>query len=94
MRKSYPADFKARVALEAIKGARSMSELSSHFEVHATLIGEWRKTLLKRMSEIFSDGRVRKERDGEAEKTRLYEEIGRLKVELDWVKKKAGLFGT
>jgi putative transposase len=93
MRKSYPADFKAKVALEAMKGERSMVELSSRYEVHATLIGEWRKTLLARVSEIFSDGRPRKEQDDEAEKARLYEEIGRLKVELDWVKKKSGLLG-
>ena len=93
MRKRYAPEFKAKVVLEAIKGERSMAELSSRFEVHGALIGEWRKTLLARMSEIFSDGRARRELGDEAEKARLYEEIGRLKVELDWVKQKAGLPG-
>lgn len=93
MRKSYPAGFKGKVALEAVKGERSMGELSSRYEVHATLIGEWRKILLSRVSEIFADGRGRKAESDEAEKARLYEEIGRLKVELEWVKKKSGLLG-
>jgi putative transposase len=93
MRKSYSSEFKAKVAVEAIKGERTMAELSSRYEVHGTLIGQWRKTLLERVIEIFSDGRARKELGDEAEKARLYEEIGRLKVELDWVKKKSGLLG-
>lgn len=93
MRKSYPAAFKGKVALEAVKGERSLGELSSRYEVHATLIGEWRKILLSKVWEIFGDGRGRKEQSDETEKARLYEEIGRLKVELDWVKKKSGLLG-
>jgi len=91
MRKSYPADFKAKVALEAVKGERSLSELASRYEVHPNQIGQWRKTLLAGVTEIFSDHRHRQEQEGEAEKARLYEEIGRLKVELDWLKKKAAL---
>ena len=94
MRKRYPAAFKAKVALEAVKGDRSLSELASRYEVHPTQIGQWRKALLARLPEIFSAKRRRKEQDDEAEKARLYEEIGRLKVELDWLKKKAeGLDG-
>ena len=93
MRKSYPAEFKAKVALEAVKGERSLSELASRYEVHPHQISQWRKTLLAGMQEVFSDKRQRKEQDGEAEKARLYEEIGRLKVELDWLKKKESLFG-
>lgn len=92
MRKNYPADFKAKVALEAVKGERSLSELASRYEVHPNQIGQWRKALLAGMQEVFSDKRHRKEQDGEAEKARLYEEIGRLKVELDWLKKKAAVF--
>ena len=93
MRKSYTADFKAQVALEAVKGERSLSELASRYEVHPNQIGQWRKALLAGVREVFSDKRQRKEQDGEAEKARLYEEIGRLKVELDWLKKKDALFG-
>jgi putative transposase len=93
MRKNYPAEFKAKVALEAVAGDCSLSELASRHEVHATQIGAWKKALLAGLPEIFSDRRRRKDDDSESEKARLYEEIGRLKVELDWVKKKAGGMG-
>ena len=88
MRKSYSSDFKAKVALEAVKGDRSLSELSSRYEVHANQIGQWRKALLAGLPEVFSDKRRRQDEDTEQDKSRLYEEIGRLKVELDWLKKK------
>ena len=88
MRKSYPSDFKAKVALEAVKGDRSLSELSSRYEVHANQIGQWRKALLAGLPEVFSDKRRRQDEDSEQDKARLYEEIGRLKVELDWLKKR------
>lgn len=93
MRKSYTAQFKAKVALEAVKGERSLSELASKYEVHPNQIGQWRKALLAGMPDVFSEKRHRKEQDGEAEKASLYEEIGRLKMELDWLKKKADLLG-
>lgn len=93
MRKNYPAEFKAKVALEAVAGEKSLSELASRHEVHATQIGTWKKALLAGLPEIFSDRRRRKDDDSEGEKARLFEEIGRLKVELDWVKKKAGGMG-
>lgn len=89
MRKTYTGDFKAKVALEAVKGERSLAELASRYEVHAAQISQWRKALLAGLPELFSEKRRRHEEDGEAEKSRLYEEIGRLKVELDWLKKKA-----
>lgn len=88
MRKSYSSDFKAKVALEAVKGDRSLSELSSRYEVHANQIGQWRKALLAGLPDVFSDKRRRQDEDTEQDKARLYEEIGRLKVELDWLKKK------
>ena len=88
MRKSYSAAFKAKVALEAVKGDRNLTELSSRYEVHPNQIGQWRKALLAGLPEVFSDKRRRQDDDAEVEKARLYEEIGRLKVELDWLKKK------
>ena len=93
MRKRYAADFKAKVALEAVRGERSLSELASRYEVHPNQIGQWRRALLAGVKELFSDRRRHRAEDDEAEKARLYEEIGRLKVELDWLKKKAALFG-
>jgi transposase-like protein len=92
MRKSYTADFKAKVALQAIKGDRSVSELAAKFEVKPTQIRLWKKTMLEEMPGIFSDKRKKKAVSDEGEKAKLYEQIGRLKVENDWLKKKSDEF--
>lgn len=89
MRKSYPASLKAKIALEAVAGQRSVGELATKFEVSANLIHQWRKQLLTEAPEIFSDKRRRQAEDGESKEKQLFEEIGRLKMELDWVKKKS-----
>lgn len=91
MRKSYTAAFKVKVAFEAVAGQRRVSELASRYEVSAKQIHEWKKQLLTGAPEIFSDKRRRRSEDDADEKARLYEEIGRLKVELDWLKKKSEL---
>jgi transposase-like protein len=90
-RKQYSPRFKAKVALEAIRGERTLSQLAAQYRVHPVQIGQWRKTALEQMAELFVDGRSRKRKEQDAEKEVLYEEIGRLKVELDWLKKKVGL---
>lgn len=90
-RKQYSARFKAKVVLEAIRGDRTLSQLASQYQVHPVQIGHWRKTALAQMQELFVDGRSRKGANHEADRDALYEQIGRLKVELDWLKKKAGL---
>ena len=84
---------KGKVALEAVKGERSLAELASRYEVHGTQIGQWRKALLAGLPEIFSEKRHRRDQNDEAEKARLFEQIGRLKVELDWLKKKSDVLG-
>ena len=90
-RKNHSAEFKARVALEAVKGIKSMYELASEYEVHPNQISKWKKQVLEELPGIFSDRRKR-EADGEEElKARLYQQIGQLQVELDWLKKKSGL---
>jgi len=89
MRKTYTASFKAKVALEAIRGDHSISALASKYEVHPTQIGHWKKALLSGVSDVFSDKRPKQQQSDEKEKAQLYEEIGRLKMELDWLKKKA-----
>jgi transposase-like protein len=90
-RKHYSPRFKARVALEAIRGEKTLNQLASQFQVHPIQIGQWRKTALAQMADLFADGRKRRGQDGDVEKDALYEEMGRLKVELDWLKKKVGL---
>jgi transposase len=90
-RKQYSASFKARVAVEAIRGEKTLSQLGSQFKVHPMQIAKWRKSALEQLPDLFVDGRTRKDRSGEANRDALYEEIGRLKVELDWLKKKTGM---
>jgi transposase-like protein len=90
-RRQYSPKFKARVAIEAIRGDKTLSQLGSQFKVHPIQIAKWRKSALDQLPELFVDGRKGKSRNGEAESDVLYEEIGRLKVELDWLKKKVGL---
>src|SRR5438105_12410354 len=89
-RKQHSPQFKARVVIEAIRGHKTLSQLASQFKVLPIQIANWRKAALKQMPELFVDGRTRKARTGEADNNALYEEIGRLKVELDWLKKKWG----
>ena len=89
-RKRHSSQFKAKVALEAIKGAKTTNELAALYEVHPTQISAWKKRLLEEVDSIFSSRRKREQDDDEALKARLYQEIGQLKVELDWLKKKAG----
>jgi transposase-like protein len=90
-RRQYSADWKAKVALEAIKGQRTVQEIASHYEVHPTLVTHWKKQLLEGAAEIFSNGK-RAAADAEEElKAELYQQIGKLQVEVDWLKKKSGL---
>jgi transposase-like protein len=92
-RRQYTPKFKARVAVEAIRGEKTLNQLGSQFGLHPVQIAHWRRTALDHIEDLLVDGRTRKGRDAEAEADRdaLFEEIGRLKVELDFVKKKAGM---
>jgi len=89
-RKRFKADFKAKVAFEAVREIKTINQLSQEFGLHPNQISLWKKELLTRGEEIF--GMVI---DKEKQKTdelvpKLYQEIGQLKVELDWLKKKIG----
>lgn len=90
-RKQHSPKFKAQVVLEAMRGEKTLSQLGSRFKVHPIQIAKWRKSALERMPELFVDGRTRQAGTGEAETAALYEQIGRLKVELEWLKKKVGI---
>jgi transposase-like protein len=90
-RKSYTAAFKAKVALEAIKGQRTTNEIASAYEVHPNQVTQWKKQAVSQLSEIFSNGRTRADAAEEDLRNQLYQQIGQLKVELDWLKKKSGL---
>ena len=88
-RKRRSAQFKFKVALEAARGTKTLSELSSEYAVHPSQISEWKSRLLKDGASVFSTTTARQQRDQEALQTELYEQIGRLKMELEWLKKKA-----
>jgi transposase-like protein len=88
-RKRRSAQFKFQVALEAAKGTKTINELASQYEVHPSQISEWKSQLLKDGASVFSTTTARQQRDQEALQAELYEQIGRLKMELEWLKKKA-----
>ena len=92
-RQTHTAAFKAQVALAALKGDRTVNELAGQFGVHPTLIHGWKKHLLSGAEAIFANGAKVGTADAEARQAELFEQIGRLKMELEWVKKKAAAFG-
>ena len=89
IRRGHDGAFKAKVALEAFKGEKTLAQLSSEFRVHANQIGQWRNQLLKELPNLFSDRRKKRDRNQEDLVSELYRQIGQLKVELDWLKKKS-----
>jgi len=91
MRKRFNAAFKTKVALDAIRGQKTMAELAREHEVHPGQIGQWKKKVLEELPQIFNDKRGRERKDQAELVEELYRQIGRQKVELDWLKKKSGL---
>ena len=89
-RKQYSAAFKAKVALEAIRGLRTTNEIAAEFGVHTTQIGHWKRQILESLPEIFANSRGRSRDEDAALRDRLYQQIGQLQVELEWLKKKTG----
>jgi len=87
-RRRIEAGVKAKAALAAVRGDRTASQLASQFGVHATQIGQWKRRLLEGAPALFSDGHRRQADDQEAVIAELYEQIGRLQMELAWLKKK------
>jgi putative transposase len=86
----YPKEFKARVALEALKEIKTIAELSSEYEVHSNMITKWKKQLQDNIADIFIRKNDR-EPDAQQQIENLYKEIGRIQVENTWFKKKLGL---
>jgi len=92
-RKRHPAAFKARVALEAAKQTRTLAELARAFQVHPVQISQWKKQLLDGVESLFGDGRRREQDQSQAIQAQLYEQIGRLNMEVEWLKKKSARCG-
>jgi len=89
-KKTFTADFKSKVAIEAVKGNKTINELASEFEVHPSQIQNWKKLLLEGSKDLFSGKKEKTEESVMQERDRLYAQVGRLAVELDWLKKKTG----
>jgi len=90
-RKHHGGAFKARVAVEAIAGHKTVNEIASAYEIHPSQVGKWKAEALARLPEVLSDGRKVKADSSSRAEGRLYEEIGRLRMEVEYLKKKLGL---
>jgi transposase-like protein len=92
-RKQYSSAFKAKVALETIKGQRTIQEIASGYGVHPNQITKWKQQLVAGAGDIFTPGRDRNGGEGQEDAVRaeLYQQIGKLQVELDWLQKKSGI---
>jgi putative transposase len=91
-RRVYGAAFKAKVALAAAKGDRTTAQLASQFGIHTSQVTAWKKQLMAQVAELFADGRQRRP-DQATDEQELFEQIGRLKMEVEWLKKKAAEVG-
>jgi transposase-like protein len=90
-RRSFSGEMKARIALEAIKGQKTIQEIASHYGVHPNQVTKWKRQAIEGAASIFADRRTQSDTSDEALKAELYQQIGQLQVELDWLKKKSGL---
>lgn len=91
-RNNYSAEFKTKIALAAIKGEKTINEIASIYGIHPNQVINWKKQAVEAIPDAFSSKRERVEKSDEELKSQLYQQIGQLKVELDWLKKKAGVF--
>jgi len=91
-RKTYDAPFKAKVSLAAVRGDKTISELASQYAVHGNLVSQWKRKLLDNIERVFTEPDDGEREQREALLDDLYQQIGRLKVELEWLKKKAAHF--
>jgi transposase len=94
-RRSFSSAFKAKVALEALREAKTIAEIAQKHKLHPTQINLWKKQLLEGAEDVFQDGRSKetKSSSDEPDSAELYEQIGRLKVQLEWLKKKVSQDG-
>ena len=90
-RKRFSATLKSKAVLEVIRGEKTINEIASSYGVHPNQLSLWKKQAIEGLPDVFADGRTKRKKDKSADLDRLYQQIGRLQVELDWLKKKSGL---
>ena len=88
-RRQHSSEFKAKVALEAMKGLRPINEIAEQYQIHPVQVQQWKKQLLDSIPSAFARKREKAEQQQEQLTAQLYQQIGQLKVELDWMKKKS-----
>lgn len=88
-RRVFSAAFKAKVALAACRGDKTTAELAAKFKVHTNQVSAWKKALLEGAPELFADGRSKRRDEVTPDEQELFEQIGRLKMEVEWLKKKS-----
>lgn len=89
-RKNHPAKLKAKVAIEAIKGQRTISEIAQQYGVHPNLVSSWKRQAIELMPELFTPQAAGAASEADDEKQELYRQIGQMKVEMDFLKKTIG----
>ena len=89
-RRQHSGEFKARVALAAIQGEKTVNELATEYGVHPVQISQWKRAIQDEAPRLLSSRRGRQEKEEQELKATLYQQIGQLKVEVDWMKKKGG----
>ena len=89
-RKRYSKELKAKVALAAIKGHQTANEIASEFGVYAGQVNRWKKEAIEALPSVFGNTHAKREKEIQDERDRLYQQIGKLQVEVDWLKKNTG----
>ena len=87
-RKRHTPEFKAKIAIEALKEIKTRNEIASEYGIHPVQISNWKKELLQNVPSLFNNKELKLEKEHEAEKAELYEQIGRLQMQLEWLQKK------
>lgn len=89
-RKHYSNELKSKVALAAIKGHQTTNEIASEFGIHVSQVNRWKKEAIESLPSVFGNTKAKEAKAAELEKDRLYQQIGKLQVEVDWLKKNTG----
>jgi len=92
-RRKHSAEFKARVALEAIRGVKTLSEIAKEYEIHPVMVGKWKNEMLDHLPEIFEKKRGSEDKEIEQEKAQLHQKVGQLSMEVDFLEKKCKQLG-
>ncbi len=89
-RKKYSKELKAKVALAALKGHQTVNEIASEFGIHSNQVNRWKKEAVESLPSVFGNTQAKQEKEMDVERDRLYQQIGKLQVEVDWLKKNTG----